>query len=112
VGVTMCVFYISNDSDIDAERCRISLCKKAPITVFGVNLEGAAWFTGIVTSIQFDSSRDLGARWRVVMEQPALRRGKAMLHQLPATADRNPTVPARSDRIHGSKRTRKGSRDR
>jgi hypothetical protein len=74
-GVTMRVFYISNDSNIDAERCRISLRKKAPITIFGLNVEGrAACFTGIVTSIQFDSNRHPGARWQVVIGEPAPHR--------------------------------------
>jgi hypothetical protein len=73
----MSVFYISNDSNIDAERCRISLRKKAPITIFGANLEGrAVYFIGIVTSIQFDSSRHPGGRWRVVMGEPAPHRGE------------------------------------
>jgi hypothetical protein len=76
-GVTMGVFYISNDSNIDAERCRISLRKKAPITIFGLNVEGrAACFTGIVMSIQFDSGRHPGTRWRAVMGEPTLHRGE------------------------------------
>jgi hypothetical protein len=74
-GVVMSVFYIGNDSEIDAERCWFSLGKKEPITIFGLSLEGrAACFTGVVQSIQFDPKRERGSRWRVVMGEPALHR--------------------------------------
>jgi hypothetical protein len=65
----MGVFYICNDSEIDAERCCISMGKKLPIGVYALDSEGRmAHFSGIVQSVHFDFERPTGMRWRVVMD--------------------------------------------
>jgi hypothetical protein len=69
ITIVMCVCYLREDNDIDAERCRISLREKSPITL--LTLDGAGHvvcFTGVVQSIQFDPNRAAGMRWRVEME--------------------------------------------
>jgi hypothetical protein len=64
----MSVCYLRNDSEIDAERCRISLREKSPITLFTLDSAGrVACLTGVVQSIQFDPNRAVGRRWRVEM---------------------------------------------
>jgi len=69
----MSVFFVCNDSAIEAERCSISLARKSTITVFAFDLEGRlTCFTGIVHSIQFDDSRGPNKRWRVAMHDTAL----------------------------------------
>jgi hypothetical protein len=69
VTIVMRVCYLRDDNEIDAERCRISLREKSPITL--LTLDGAGkvvCFTGVAQSIQFDPSRAAGMRWRVEME--------------------------------------------
>jgi hypothetical protein len=62
--------YLCNDSDIDAERCRVSLQRKSPITIFARDARGRiACFTGIVCSMHFDHGRATGQRWRVVLHE-------------------------------------------
>jgi hypothetical protein len=65
----MSVCYIRDDSEIEAERCRISLREKLPITLFTLDRAGRALcLTGVVQSMQFDPDRAAGTRWRVVMD--------------------------------------------
>jgi hypothetical protein len=65
----MSVCYIREDNEIDAERCRISLREKSPITLFTLDRAGRALcLTGVVQSMQFDPDRAAGTRWRVVMD--------------------------------------------
>lgn len=62
-ALNMSVCYIH--SDVDAERCRISLCEKSPVTLFTVDSQGrVVWLSGVVQSID----RALGGRWRVEMD--------------------------------------------
>jgi hypothetical protein len=59
----MSVCYIHND--VEAERCRISLREKSPVTVFTLDSRGhVAWLSGVVQSIE----RALGGGWRVEIE--------------------------------------------
>jgi hypothetical protein len=63
-------FHLCNDSDIDAERCRVSLQRRSPVTIFARDSRGRiACFTGIVHSMHFDQGRATGQRWRVVMHE-------------------------------------------
>jgi hypothetical protein len=65
----MIVCYLRNDSEIDAERCRISLGERSPTTLFALDDVGrVSCFTGVVLSIHFDPSRAIGMRWRVEMD--------------------------------------------
>src|SRR5262249_41982527 len=65
----MIVCYLRNDSEIDAERCRISLREQLPLTLFALDgVDRVACFTGVVLSMQFDPSRAVGMRWRVEMD--------------------------------------------
>jgi hypothetical protein len=67
----MHVCYLLND--IDAERCRISLRQKSPISLFTFDIAGrVACLTGVVQSIQFDPNRATGMRWRVEMDLSAV----------------------------------------
>jgi hypothetical protein len=60
--------YLRNDSEIDAERCRISLREKSRITIFALDSAGRiACLTGVIQSMQFDHHRAVGMRWRVIM---------------------------------------------
>jgi hypothetical protein len=60
-------------SDTDAERCRISLREKSPVSVMTFDIEGrVASLTGVVQSIQFDPNRATGMRWRVEMDVPTV----------------------------------------
>jgi hypothetical protein len=69
----MNMIYLRNDSEIDAERCRISLGERSSLTLFALDYAGrVSWFTGFVQSIQFDPNRVVGMRWRVEMEASAL----------------------------------------
>jgi hypothetical protein len=62
-ALNMSVCYIH--SDVDAERCRISLREKSPVTLFTVDSKGrVVWLSGVVQSID----RALGGRWRVEMD--------------------------------------------
>jgi hypothetical protein len=64
----MSVCYLRNDSEIDAERCRLSLREKSRITIFALDGAGRiACKTGIIESMQFDPGRAIGTRWRVIM---------------------------------------------
>jgi hypothetical protein len=64
--MSMC--YLRNDSEIDAERCRISLREKSRITLFALDGKGRmACFTGVIESMQFDPDRAICMRWRVIM---------------------------------------------
>jgi hypothetical protein len=68
-ALNMTACYLSNDSDIDVERCRISMREKSPITLFVSDRTGRVLcLTGVVQSIQFDPARVVGTRWRVEME--------------------------------------------
>jgi hypothetical protein len=65
----MTVCYLRNDNEIDAERCRISLRQKSPITLLTVDGAGhVVCLTGVVRSIKFDHGRTVGKRWRVEMD--------------------------------------------
>jgi hypothetical protein len=65
----MIIGYLRDDSEVDAERCRISLRKKSPITLFTTDSAGGVvCLTGVVQSIQFDRNRAVGKRWRVDMD--------------------------------------------
>jgi hypothetical protein len=67
-GRQMSEFFIGKDSEIDVARCRASMHNKTTIIVFGLSPEGRIGpFIGIVQSIDFDSTRQLGKRWRVTM---------------------------------------------
>jgi hypothetical protein len=60
----MNICYLRDDNEIDAERCRISLREKSPITL--LTLDGAGYvvsLTGVVQSLQFDTNRASGRRW-------------------------------------------------
>jgi hypothetical protein len=62
-ALNMSVCYIH--SDVDAERCRISLREKSPVTLFTVDNKGrVVWLSGVVQSID----RAVGGRWRVEMD--------------------------------------------
>jgi hypothetical protein len=64
----MSVCYLRNDSEIDAERCRISLRERSRITIFALDGAGRiACLTGVIESMQFDPGRAIGMRWRVIM---------------------------------------------
>jgi len=66
---TVCVCYLKDDNEIDAERCRISLRNKSAITLFTLDSAGRiACLTGVVQSIKFDPKRPVGTRWRVEMD--------------------------------------------
>jgi hypothetical protein len=65
----MSVWYLRDDNEIDAGRCRISLREKSPITLFTLDSVGRILcLTGVVQSMLFDSNRAAGTRWRVEME--------------------------------------------
>ena len=67
-ALEMSVCYLRNDSEIDAERCQISLREKARITIFALDSSGRiTCFTGVIESMQFDQGRAIGMRWRVIM---------------------------------------------
>ena len=67
-ALNMSVCFLRNDSEIDAERCRISLREKSRLTIFALDNAGRiACFTGIIQAIEFDPGRALGMRWRVIM---------------------------------------------
>lgn len=69
-GATLMDIYLCNDSDIDAERCRISLQRRSPITIFALDARGRiGCFTGVVHAMHLDYGRAIGRRWRVVMHQ-------------------------------------------
>jgi hypothetical protein len=56
-------------SDTDAERCRISLREKSPVSLITLDIDGCvASLTGVVQSIRFDPNRATGMRWRVEMD--------------------------------------------
>jgi hypothetical protein len=61
--MNMSVCYIHND--VDAERCRISLREKSPVTLFTLDSKGrVVWLSGVVQSID----RALGGGWRVEID--------------------------------------------
>jgi hypothetical protein len=61
--------YLRDDNEIDAERCRISLREKSPITLITLDDAGhVVCLTGVVQSIHFDPGRAVGMRWRVKMD--------------------------------------------
>ena len=65
----MTVCYLRNDSETDAEQCRISLRGKSPITLFAQDSDGrVVCLTGVVLSIRFGSNRPVGMRWRVEID--------------------------------------------
>jgi hypothetical protein len=69
MSLVMSVCYLRDDHEIDAERCRISLRKKSPITLLTLDRAGhVVCLTGVVQSIQFDPNRAAGMRWRVEMD--------------------------------------------
>jgi hypothetical protein len=60
-------------SDIDAERCRISLREKSAVSLITLDIDGrVASLTGVVQSIQFDPNRATGMPWRVEMDLSAV----------------------------------------
>jgi hypothetical protein len=62
-ALNMSVCYIH--SDVDAERCRISLREKSSVTLFTVGSKGrVVWLSGVVQSID----RVVGGRWRIEMD--------------------------------------------
>jgi hypothetical protein len=62
-AMKMSVCYIHND--VDAERCRISLREKSPVTLFTLDSRGrVVWLSGVVQSI----NRALGGGWRVEID--------------------------------------------
>jgi hypothetical protein len=65
----MSVCYLRNDSEIDAEQCRISLLNVSPIALSTWDGAGrAAYVTGFVQSIEFAADRAIGMRWRVEID--------------------------------------------
>ena len=61
--MSMSVCYIHNI--VDAERCRISLREKSPVTLFTLDSNGRViWLSGVVQSVD----RALGGGWRVEIE--------------------------------------------
>jgi hypothetical protein len=61
--LNMSACYIYND--VDAERCRISLREKPPVTLFTLDSTGrVVWLSGVVLSID----RALGGGWRVEID--------------------------------------------
>jgi hypothetical protein len=63
------VSYLSVDNEIDAERCRISLREKSPITLFALGGAGRASFlTGVVQSIRPEPNCAGSRRWLVEMD--------------------------------------------
>jgi len=59
----MSVCYIHND--VDAERCRISLREKSPVTLFTLDSKSrVVWLSGVIQSIE----RAVGGLWRVEMD--------------------------------------------
>jgi hypothetical protein len=61
--MNMSVCYIHND--VDAERCRISLREKSPVTLFTLDSKGrVVWLSGVAQSIE----RALGGGWRVEID--------------------------------------------
>jgi hypothetical protein len=65
----MSVCYVRNDSEVDAERCRISLRDKSPIALSTIGGAGCVtYMTGFVQSIEFDPNRAVGMRWLVELE--------------------------------------------
>ena len=81
-GVTnMSVCYIHND--VDAERCRISLREKSPVTLFTLDSMGRViWLSGVVQSID----RALGGGWRVEIDLATVAsagRGRKTRQQAP-----------------------------
>jgi hypothetical protein len=68
-ALNMSVCYLRDDNDVDAERCRISLREKSPITLLTVDSAGrVSWWTGVVQSMRFDPNRAVGRRWRIEMD--------------------------------------------
>jgi hypothetical protein len=65
----MVVCYLRDDNEIDAERSRISLREKSPITLLTLDHAGrVVCLTGVVQSIHFDRNRAVGTRWRIEMD--------------------------------------------
>ena len=61
-------------SDIDAERCRISLREKSTVSLITLDIDGRiTCLTGVVQSIQFDPNRATGMPWRVEMDLSAVK---------------------------------------
>jgi hypothetical protein len=76
-ALNMSVCYLHNDNEIDAERCRISLREKSPVTLFTRDSAGRVLcLTGVVQSIQFDPDRAIGSRWRVEMDAGRMRKAR------------------------------------
>jgi hypothetical protein len=67
LNVTLC--YLCVDKEIDAERCRISVRKKSPITLCALDSTGRiSCSTGVVQSIQPDPYGHAGMRWLIEMD--------------------------------------------
>jgi hypothetical protein len=61
--MSISVCYIHND--VDAERCRISLREKSPVTLFTLDSHGrVVWLSGVVQSID----RAIDGLWRVEID--------------------------------------------
>jgi hypothetical protein len=77
----MTVCYLRNDNEIDAERCRISLREKSPITLLTLNGTGhVVCLTGVVRSIKFAAApSEGGGEWKWMSQR---------LHRLSADGKR------------------------
>ena len=65
----MYVCYLSDDNEIDVERCQISLRDKSPMALSALYGAGrVAYVTGFVQSIEFDPNCAIGLRWRLEMD--------------------------------------------
>jgi hypothetical protein len=77
----MSVCYIHND--VDAERCRLSLREKSPVTLLTLDRKGrVVWLTGVVQSID----RALGGGWHVEVDLATVastHRGRKTRQQAP-----------------------------
>jgi hypothetical protein len=79
--------YLHDDSEVDAERCRISLREKSPITLFTTDSAGSVvCLTGVVQTIRFDRNRAVGKRWRFDMGSATV----ASIGRRPRTRQRTP----------------------
>jgi hypothetical protein len=62
-------FYISLDNEKDFLRCKNSMRTQLPITIVGLTLDGQQFrsFDGVIQSIDDDTQRGQGKRYRVVI---------------------------------------------
>jgi hypothetical protein len=63
-------FYISNDSEVDVQRCKESRDTGRPITIIGLTRDGLLKaFNGVVQSVEHDPKRNPGTRFRVTIRE-------------------------------------------